>query len=114
MILQSCTMFECEVNVVEETVITANVSKIIVAEVGCGATTQNSFHISIVPMDFQVSDKFRGNIFTTTDPRFDPGKHMSWDESNYELTITYTDSSDVFKMEESHQQIRIKYNKIDK
>jgi hypothetical protein len=105
-------MFECETSILRNIAEIDESSKIIAAEVGCGATTQNSIHIGIAPVKDELLKDFRGNIFVTNDQQFDAEKNVTWEVENQTLTILHGDTSKIFKMEDEYQNITIRYIRI--
>ena len=84
-----------------------NKYKAVVYAYDCGATTRYNFFVSIFDKQFEIKHMNQGNIYS--DPNSISGQPDIFWNGNNSLTIIYTPSKSINKMEKTYKGISINY-----
>jgi hypothetical protein len=107
-LLTRCNLISCENEIIEEIKNSNKGYKAVVFKRDCGATTQSSTQISIIPIS-QILPNEGGNVFVT-----ESGNLSAEWTNDTTLLIKYTDHERIFKQDSAYLKIRIMYQKVQK
>ena len=107
--MYACLVSPCDVTLQKEMPIPGTDLKCVVYRVGCGATVQDSYQVSIVDAAAKCTQDSRGNVFITDDVRFNFETDVHFNVETNTIEIREPDPEKTFKREGRVAGIKIEY-----